>query len=205
MIGGLYRGLRRYLAAANDDPAGKLASWRQLLKACTIGEHTRLRGAVLSVRQPGECSLAIGSESDIAARLFLRRPEACLRIGSRTYIGESMIDVACRVEIGDDVLIAYGVIIMDHDSHSISFSERQHDVRDYLYSDGKNWEKIKQRPVTIGSKSWIGAKSIILKGVSIGEGAIVAAGSVVTRDVPEWSIVGGNPAHVIRTLPPEER
>lgn len=55
-------------------------------------------------------------------------------------------------------------------------------------------------PVYIGDKVWIGFNVIILKGVDIGEGAVVAAGSVVTKNVPEWTLVGGNPAKVIRQL-----
>ena len=57
----------------------------------------------------------------------------------------------------------------------------------------------------IGNKSWVGLNAIILRGVEIGEGAVVAAGSVVIKNVPAWTIVGGNPAHVIREIPMEER
>lgn len=54
------------------------------------------------------------------------------------------------------------------------------------------------RPVKIGDRCWIGCNSIILKGVTLGEGAVVAAGSVVTKDVPPRTLVGGNPARVLR-------
>ena len=54
-------------------------------------------------------------------------------------------------------------------------------------------------PVAIGDDVWLGARVIVLKGVTIGDGAIVGAGSVVTRDIPPWSIAGGQPAKVIRT------
>jgi len=60
-------------------------------------------------------------------------------------------------------------------------------------------------PVTIENKAWIGARAIILKGVTVSEGAVVAAGSVVTKDVPPWTIVGGNPATILRPLTEEER
>ena len=59
---------------------------------------------------------------------------------------------------------------------------------------------VKIAPVRIGDKAWIGFNAIILKGVTVGEGAIVAAGAVVTKDVPPYTIVAGNPARVIRTL-----
>jgi galactoside O-acetyltransferase len=62
-----------------------------------------------------------------------------------------------------------------------------------------------RKPVKIEDKVWIGFNSIILKGVTVGEGAIVGAGSVVTKDVPPYTIVAGNPARIIRELTPEER
>ncbi|MGN6285701.1 MAG: acyltransferase [Afipia sp.] len=60
-------------------------------------------------------------------------------------------------------------------------------------------------PVRICRGAWIGARSIILKGVTIGEGAIIGAGSVVAADVPPFTIAGGNPARVIRALSADER
>jgi acetyltransferase-like isoleucine patch superfamily enzyme len=60
-------------------------------------------------------------------------------------------------------------------------------------------------PIRICRGAWIGARSIILKGVTIGEGAIVGAGSVVTRDVPAFTIVAGNPARILRELATDER
>ncbi len=60
-------------------------------------------------------------------------------------------------------------------------------------------------PVHVGDKSWIGFNSIVLKGVTIGEGAVVGAGSVVTKDVSAWTVVAGNPARVIREIPEDER
>jgi len=53
-------------------------------------------------------------------------------------------------------------------------------------------------PITIGSDAWVAARAIIMPGVTIGDGAVVAAGAVVTKDVPPWTVVGGNPAKVIK-------
>jgi acetyltransferase-like isoleucine patch superfamily enzyme len=61
------------------------------------------------------------------------------------------------------------------------------------------------KPVRIGDKSWIGLNVIILKGVEIGEGAVVAAGSVVTKNIPPWTIAAGNPARVIREIPIQDQ
>jgi galactoside O-acetyltransferase len=64
----------------------------------------------------------------------------------------------------------------------------------------KDWSKVTIRPVVICDKAWIGFGVKILKGVTIGEGAVIAAGSVVTKDVPPRHVVGGNPARIIRAL-----
>lgn len=61
------------------------------------------------------------------------------------------------------------------------------------------------RPVTIGNKVWVGFNSIVLCGVAIGEGAVIGAGSVVTRDIPAWTVAAGNPARVIKDIPIHDR
>ena len=69
----------------------------------------------------------------------------------------------------------------------------------------KDFSTLRSVPIKIGNDVWIGCNSIILKGVTIGDGAIVAAGSVVTKDVPDYAVVGGAPAKVIRFLDPDEQ
>ncbi|WP_263358973.1 acyltransferase [Acidicapsa ligni] len=77
-------------------------------------------------------------------------------------------------------------------------------MRDW-YHGKKDWKTVILKPVRICDKSWIGLNAIVLKGVEIGEGAVVAAGSVVTKNVPSWTVVAGNPAKVIREIPVEDR
>lgn len=96
---------------------------------------------------------------------------------------------------------------MDNDAHAVSWDQRKHDVAAAMkqYRDGKgfyreDWSAVKSAPIIIGNKAWIGMNCIILKGVTIGEGAVVAAGTVVTGDVPAWSVVAGNPARVVRRI-----
>ncbi len=90
-----------------------------------------------------------------------------------------------RVTIGEFALIGWDVTITDTNEH--------------------DWPGIGVRcaPITIGDYVWLGARSIILKGVTIGDHSVVAAGSVVTRDVPPYTLVAGSPARVIRELPRE--
>lgn len=149
--------------------------------------------------------LIVGSGSNVEAQIYLERSEAVVSIGARTHMGSNtLITCAKGVSIGDDVLIAFNVLISDHDSHSLDFSERRNDVSDWMKGQ-KNWEVVPMAPINIASKSWIGAHSILLKGVAIGEGAVVAAGSVVIRDVPPWTLVAGNPARAIRDLKRHEK
>ena len=154
--------------------------------------------------------IRIGEDCLLGCRIVLERNIGDVTIGNHTYIGPSTLICAERITIGSDVLIAWGVTIVDHDSHSIHWEERSQDVR--LWKEGyrkgnlskaasmKDWEVVKKAPVVIEDKVWIGFNAIILKGVRIGTGAIVAAGAVVTKDVPPWTIVGGNPAKTIKII-----
>ena len=164
------------------------------------------RGRVqLKMKGKKDCTFVVGQDSLIEGVVTFERDNAVVRIGARTFIGGGASIIASkRVEIGDDVLIAWGVTIVDHNSHSISFSKRKDDVLAWRLGR-KDWSNVVIAPVKIADKVWIGFNSIILKGVTIGEGAIVGAGSVVTKDVSPWTIVAGNPARVIREIPPEER
>lgn len=148
--------------------------------------------------------LDIGDDSITTFNLYFEKPHATLVVGKRTFIGKVMMSIAEKVEIGDDVMISWGVTITDHNSHSLKFPDRALDIQDWARG-WKDWKKVKAAEVKICDKSWIGFNSIILKGVTVGEGAIVGAGSVVTKDVPPWTIVAGNPAKIIRELGPDER
>jgi galactoside O-acetyltransferase len=148
--------------------------------------------------------LRIGTQSRVETRVAIECANAALTIGNRTFIGEGQISCASRIDVGDDVLIAWGTAIFDHASHSRRFSERASDVTNWLHGQ-KDWSNVEMRPVYIGNRAWIGFGSILLPGVSVGEGAVVGAGSVVTRDVAPWTVVAGNPARVIRELKEDER
>ncbi len=110
-----------------------------------------------------------------------------LELGSRTFIGRNtLIDANGGVTIGKDVLIGPDVKIWsaDHNFHECKTTINR---QGHIYS-----------PVVIENDVWIGVSAIILKGVTIRSGAIVGAGSLVNKDVPENTIVAGNPAHPLR-------
>jgi galactoside O-acetyltransferase len=194
MIGSfLRRALRR--------PASRRQEWSRLLgdRLC-IGEGTRIETASLVARNPAGCRLVLGANSNIECRIVFEREQASVEIGSRTHVGGgTLLDAAERIVIGDDVLVAFDVIVMDHDSHALGFERWRHDVAQWI-EGRKDWTWVKRSAVEIADKAWIGARALLLKGVHVGEGAIVAAGSVVTRDVPAWTLVGGNPAKELRRL-----
>jgi acetyltransferase-like isoleucine patch superfamily enzyme len=108
-----------------------------------------------------------------------------LRIGDRTFINSGVsICAQSAVSIGSDCAIGNYSLIMDTDFHVPG---------DLLALPAAH-------PVVIEDGVWLGARVTVLKGVTIGEGAVVAAGAVVTKDVPPRTVVGGVPARIIRTL-----
>ena len=149
------------------------------------------------------CSVTVDEDTQVDGFIFFDKENAKVSIGRRSFVN-AMIVSAESIDIGDDVLIAWGTTIVDHNSHSISFSKRSEDVINWMQGK-KDWSHVKTSPVKICDKVWIGFYTIILKGVAIGEGSVVGAGSVVTKDVPPWTIVAGNPAKIIREIPEDER
>lgn len=127
----------------------------------------------------------IGEKANIYPYVIINFPEQ-VSIGSRAHIAEFVhIWGGGQVDIGDDVLIAAHTVI----------TSMTHDVNSTLFSD-----KVITKPVVIESNVWIGSGSIIFPGVRIYKNSVVGAGSVVTKDVPESSVVLGVPAKVVRSL-----
>lgn len=168
----------------------------------TVGGDSKFNAT--QIRQKENCRVTIGSHSMINGKIIFEHEGASVHIGDNAFIGGSSLICSKKITIGNDVLIAWGCTVVDHNSHAIKFSLRKNDVSEWM-KGRKDWTHVEQQEVAIGDKSWIGFNSIILKGVTVGEGAIVGAGSVVTKDVPPWTIVGGNPARIIREIPEDER
>ena len=121
-----------------------------------------------------------------------------LTIGTNVYVGKN-VTIQCDGVIGDEVLFANGCGIVgktDHDYTQVGVAVRS-----------ANWvgnERRLSQPVTIGSDVWVGFNSVVYSGLHIGNSAIIAAGSVVTKDVRENTIVAGCPAKEIRQRFSEE-
>lgn len=166
--------------------AQRLIAAKIFLRKCTkIGKLVTTKGRPL-IKNEG--AIIIGDRVAIWSVFdrtkFFVHPKACLRIGAQSRINGVHISVKHSVTIGDRVRIGPYTLIMDSDFH---------DVNDHL-KEGKSGS------VKIENDVWIASRAIILKGVTIGKGARIAAGSVVTHDVPEHTLVGGVPAKLIKRL-----
>ena len=152
--------------------------------------------------------LKISSHSIVAGNFIFESNEGYISIGSHTYVGGGNFISHSKIEIGDNVTIAWGGTFYDHDSHSLNFLHRRKDIDDELECIRnkknmiftKDWSSVNSKPIKICNDVWIGMDVLILKGVTIGEGAIVGARSVVTKDIPAWTIVAGNPAKIVKYL-----
>lgn len=120
----------------------------------------------------------------------ISKPNSRIEIGDNVGISGSTINASTLVKIGNNVLIGSGCLISDTDSHPLNWKDR-------LNNDSS---KIKSKPIVIEDHVFIGARSIILKGVTIGRCSIIGAGSVVTNSIPANVIACGNPAKVIKEI-----
>jgi acetyltransferase-like isoleucine patch superfamily enzyme len=160
-----------------------------------VGVRLNLEGAMPQII--GDGTIEIGDDVLIGSRNtwlvgFRVATAARLLIGNRVSINyETTISVAKSVSIGDDTMMATDVQIYDNPSHPVSPSRRLR-RESFAIDDAQ--------PVIIGRNVWIGTGVIILRGVTIGDNSIVAAGSVVTKPVPPGTLVAGNPAKFIKTL-----
>lgn len=164
--------------------------WRLLLakiylRSCTKGNLVTARGRPLVIAK-GNIVL---DDRVVIWSIFQRtilsvHSGAELKIGARSRINGVHIAAKSSITIGKNVRIAPYTLIMDSDFH---------DIREHT-SDGLC------APIIIEDNVWIASRAIILKGVTIGKGSVVAAGAVVTKSVPAYSMVGGVPAKVIKKL-----
>lgn len=174
---------------------------------CCTGKNTILYPTSKTINNVGDKNkIHIKSYSRIRGELLTFPHGGEINIGRYCYIGEgTRIWSAKKIFVEDRSLISHNVNIFDNITHPISAEKRHLQYKIILSSVGPKEIDLQEAAVYIKNDVLIGCMSIILKGVTIGEGAIVGAGSVVTRDVPPWTIVAGNPAKIIREIPEHER
>lgn len=147
--------------------------------------HLRLEGIIYGIRRAKHRATigSLGEYSDISPNVVIKNP-AGLHIGCRSNIGfGSFVDAGGDIFIGDFVMI----------SHMVSINSMTHPTSPPYHS-------VIKAPTRIFNHVWIGANSVIMQGIEIGEGAIIGAGLVVTRSVDPFTIVAGVPARVIRRV-----
>lgn len=144
----------------------------------------------------------IGSKTNIKGELLVFPYGGKITIGQNCFIGEDVrIWSGDRIEIGNDVLISHQVNIIDTNSHEINHIERSNSYKSLLIEGHPQTKgSIITKPIKIEDHVWISCGVNILKGVTIGKGAIIAAGSLITEDVQEFTLVGGNPAKLLKKL-----
>jgi len=171
------------------------------MRGLQISMPIRLFGHPICSRYPGS-SIFLGShvtlDSSTRANplggsspcvLRTMSPTAQLTLRDRVGISSSVIVAGNSIEIGEDTILGAGSMVLDNDFHNLGpgFS--------WLTEYSKN-----SKPVKIGRGCFIGARSIILKGVTLGDRVIIGAGSVVTKDIPAYSIAAGNPARIVGSI-----
>lgn len=139
-------------------------------------------------------SPVVYGESLRVSRGALVRPSSPLVIGRHVSVGRSSV-ISVGGRIGDFVLIGMHVQIIGRDDHAKDEVGVPYCRATWVFDR----EKGKRDVVLIERDVWVGAAAIVLSGVTIGEGALIAAGAVVSKDVPAYAIVAGNPARVIGT------
>lgn len=156
--------------------------------------------------QESSAVIHIGQRTLVAGELLVFAHGGEVILGDWCYIGEgSRIWSAKRIKIGDRVLVSHNVNIFDSTTHPLNPRLRHIQFRSIVEVGHPKKLDLNEKEVCICDDAWIGAGATVLRGVRVGEGAIVAAGAVVTSDVPPYVIVGGNPARVIRELSEHER
>lgn len=169
--------------------------WQELSDRITtwmVKRHLASCGENLRARNPGMFFLGKGAEVHIGNNVKLEKKvrfsladNARVYIGDNSYLGDYTLVLANdEISIGKDCAISWHVLFMDTSSHPLGFAGEE--------------PKTKIAPIRVEDHVWIGCRAVILKGVTVGEGSIIANNAVVTKDVPLRTMVAGNPARVIK-------
>jgi acetyltransferase-like isoleucine patch superfamily enzyme len=155
---------------------------------------------------PNSSAIEIGAHSHIRGELLTFGHGGRIVMGQFCYVGEhSHIWSARQIQIGNRVLISHNVNIFDSLTHPIDAAARHRQFKGIISTGHPKDADLSEDPVKIEDDVWIGCMSVVLKGVTIGNAAVIGAGSVVANDVPPYTVAAGNPAKIIREIPIKER
>lgn len=192
----------RLLLAARSRLRARYKRW--------LFEQTSLLGSDVAIGPDASCANATRDPRRILVAdhatiygVLVCGPEGRIVVGRHSYIGgRTLVESMLSVSIGDEVAISHDCYLMDSNSHPTSPASRSRTLREFALTR-RNVERAAETArarIEIQGNVWIGFNSIILKGVTVGRGSIVACGSVVTSDIPPFSVAAGNPARVVKTL-----
>ena len=169
-------------------------------KYCIVGSYTKLyrQSKIMNMSNKNE-NILIGENSHIRGEILVYPYSGKIQIGEDCYIGEgTRIWSEKNIVIGNRVLIAHNVDIHDCNDHPLEKRERHNHFLSIIKEGHSEDFDLNGREICIKDDVWIGFGACIMKGVTIGEGAVIAAHAVVTKDVPADVVVCVNPAYIIK-------
>ena len=175
-----------------------IAKFTRFGKRYTQGKGTKVILSKILMSKYATGSIKLGNNVFCNGELYCFLNKGNITIGDYCYVGDgSKIWSLDSVSIGNRVLISHNVFIVDNQTHPVNSEIRHKQFKSKFGFPFPQNIDLEEKAIIIDDDVWIAANSIILRGVHIGKGAIVGAGSVVTKNVPAGKIVAGNPAVVI--------
>ena len=163
-----------------------------------LGENVRLGLHARLLTPDSERRVRIGANAVVRGVIRCEGEGRC-EIGSEAYVGDGVIiSSRINVEIGEGSLLAHGSQVFDNDTHPTDAAERRAHFRSILKLGPRREFAVAARPVRIGRDCWLGFGAAVMKGVTLGDEAIVAAAAMVVADVRPRTMVAGNPAREVR-------
>lgn len=188
---------------------------QHLAKVCTMGKgfctsafykngKAQLLNVKINNHTQDKSKVRFGDYNNVSCQITLNA-KGSISFGDYVYMNYAKIRIDHQLNIGSHCLFGPNVTIWDTDNHPISVEERHQQAIDFAqeFPLSRSYEA-KGGDITIGNDVWIGMDALIMGNVKIGDGAIVAARSVVTKDVPPYTMVGGIPAKVIGEVPKDK-
>lgn len=171
-------------------------------RKCVLGKNSVLYGEAEIVNNYGDKNrILIGDNCHIRGQLLTFGHGGKILMGDYCYVGRNTyIWSGCEIKIGNRVLISHNCNIFDNDTHPIDPKERHAQFKHIIKEGQPKKIDLKDKKIVIEDDVLIGVNVIVLKGVTIRKGAIIGAGSVVTKDVEAFTVMAGNPAKLIRRI-----